>query len=89
MLLRPRHKGQTFRDALNSASHKYSAIHTYVCMYVWHIYVILQLEIDGARVHVNAVESFAIFVYFLKETKVKLYELALLPLHLARILPYH
>lgn len=58
-------------------------------MYVWHIYVIPQLEVDGARVHVNAVESFAGFVYILKETKVKLYELALLPLHLTWIMPYH
>lgn len=32
LLFRPRHKGQTFRDALNSASYRYSAIHTYVCM---------------------------------------------------------
>lgn len=51
-------------------------------MYVWHIHVVPQLEVDGARVHINVVESFAIFAHILKEMEVKLYELALLPLHL-------
>lgn len=57
-------------------------------MYVWHINVILQLEICGDRVCEKAAESLTFLGDISKEKKMNLYELALLPLDLAGILPY-
>lgn len=46
-------------------------------MYVWHVNVILQLEICGVRVREKAVVSHHPWRYF-ERKEVKLYELALL-----------